>query len=300
MHKSVVTLGTFDGVHRGHQSILKQVVARARARGARSVALAFDMPPRHSRSDPAKPVLLTTLDEKLRLLRGMGIDQVQVLRFTPELAHLEPEAFFSRVVLGKWNAAEMIVGPRLAFGRNRRGRVLLLRRLGRKSDVLIKVVPPVRVRGQVVSSRRIRAAIERGDVGTAAAFLGRLYSLEGTVVHGDHRGRSLGYPTANLAVHPQKMLPAGVFWVQVIVGKSGKRINGLCNVGSRPTFHRDSGKKRCEVFLFSKPNSLYGRTLRVFFLKKLRDEKRFGSAAELVRQIDQDFARAKRMSAVYR
>ncbi len=288
MRKTVVTLGTFDGVHRGHQALLNKVVTRARAIKAKSVVLAFGMPPRHAGEPSAtqpggrspavwRPVLLTTLPEKIRLLKQYGIDQVEVLVFDRKTASTLPEDFFRETLLKKHHAQEMVVGPRVAFGKNRAGRLPLLRRLGRQHGVRIHVVSSIARGRRAISSRRIRALLSQGHLEQANKLLGYPYTVEGKVVHGDHRGRRLGFPTANIQVNPGKILPRGVYWVKVEpIG-----VDGLCNVGVRPTFAPHSHVLHCEVFLLKKSPSLYGRKLRIVFLRRIRPERRFSSADAL-------------------
>lgn len=307
MSRSVVTLGTFDGVHRGHQALLSKVVLRARARRAKSVVLAFGMPPRHAGEPLIKPVLLSTLTEKLRILKRFGIAQIQVLVFDRQTASTLPEDFFRDVLLKRHGAQEMVVGPRVAFGKNRSGRLPLLRDLGKKYGVRIHVVSSI-ARGQgAISSRRIRALLDHGRVEKANALLGYPYSAEGKVVHGARRGRRLGFPTANLHVEPGKILPRGVYWVKVhpadaiplSAKEAMKGVDGLCNVGIRPTFTPHSHELHCEVFMFGTrfalrgTKSFYGRRLRVVFLRRIRAEKRFHGPSDLTKQIAKDLAKAQ-------
>jgi riboflavin kinase/FMN adenylyltransferase len=300
--KSVVTLGTFDGVHRGHQKIIRRVVQRARALGATSVALSFGMPPRLGHRPKPLPVLLTTLQDKIQILKRLGIELVEVLIFNRRTAATPPERFFNRQIVKKFNAREMVVGPRVAFGKHRAGKLPLLKSLGRQAGVAIDVVGGVKLSGIPVSSSAIRAALCRGDVESARRQLGYPYSVAGPVIHGDHRGRKLGYPTANIGIDPRKILPPGVFWVKVLPGSepmpfSGKltgAVDGLCNIGTRPTFDPKSRRVHCEVFLFKTPSRLYGKRLRVVFLRRIRAEKRFNSPEALRRQIARDFAEARR------
>jgi len=308
VRRSVLTLGTFDGVHRGHQALIQKVVSRARAQRARSVVLSFDMPPRHAGEPSARPVLLTTLEEKLSLLKHAGIDHVQVLVFDRKTATTGPEDFFKRIIFKKHHTLEMVVGPRVAFGRNRSGRLPLLRRLGRAYAVRIRVVSSVLGAKGEVSSRRIRALITRGNIEAANALLGYPYSVSGRVVHGDHRGRRLGFPTANIEVHPGKMMPQGVYWVKVFPAtrlpvtaqELMRGIDGLCNVGVRPTFTPNAHVLHCEVFLLNGGRQLYGRKLRVVFLRKIRAEKRFSSADALRRQITKDVQTGKMFARLYK
>ena len=301
MRRSVVTLGTFDGVHRGHRVLLRRVLQRAKQLRAKSVVLAFDMPPRHAGDLPEKSILLTTLSEKLEILRRIGIDTVQVLVFDRKTANTSPESFFTETIVKKHHAAAMVVGPRVAFGKNRAGRLPLLKQLGKKTGVRVDVVGAVKSRRTSVASRRIRALLAAGQVEKAIPLLGYPYSVKGQVVHGDHRGRQLGYPTANLRPDIGKILPQGVFWVKVLPGSAPVPLghkdlkaasDGLCNVGIRPTFTPNARELRCEVFLFNQRKNLYGRSLRIVFMRKIRSERRFSSPKALVRQIDADFRRA--------
>jgi riboflavin kinase / FMN adenylyltransferase len=303
MSKSVVTLGTFDGVHRGHQKILQKVVSRAKAIGGRSIALAFGMPPRLGHNPAPNPVLLSNIADKTLLLKRCGIDQVQILTFSPALANTSPEDFFYKRILKRCGAKEMVVGPRVSFGKNRAGRLPLLKRLGERHAVRIHVVNGVTVGRKAVSSSAIRQALFEGNIDRARRQLGYPYSVAGRVVHGDHRGRKLGYPTANVAIDQHQILPPGVFWVKCLLGDRAvpfdsndlsRALDGLCNVGTRPTFHPKERKLTCEVFLFKTPPPLYGKRIRVVFMRRIRSEKRFQSAQHLQRQIERDFTRAKR------
>lgn len=304
MKESVVTLGTFDGVHRGHQAIIHRVVRRARALGARSVVLAFGMPPRHAGEPLRKPVLLTTLPEKLKMLRRLGVSHVDILVFDRRTASTSPEDFFLKTILRKHGAREMVAGPRVAFGKNRAGRLPLLRRLGKRYGVRIHVVSSVAGTSGAVSSRRIRAHLARGNVEKANRLLGYAYSVEGRVVPGRKRGRRLGFPTANLAVPANKILPRGVFWVKafgsarlpISLREIREGADGLCNVGTRPTFTPRDRDLHCEVFIFKGAHRLplcYGRKLRIAFLRRIRAEKSFSSPEALKKQIQKDFQKAR-------
>lgn len=290
--RSIITLGSFDGVHRGHAALLSLVVRRARALGAVPGALVFGIPPRFA-ARPSGPCLLTLPEEKHRLLRALGIRRLQTLSFDRRTSAMSAESFFERTVVRRHRALEMVVGPRLAFGKNRAGRLPLLRGLGRRFGVRIHVVRSVAAGRSVVSSTRIREDLSRGRVEQAARALGRPYSVEGRVVHGDGRGRRLGIPTANIAVDPRKVVPYGVFAVRV---RPLNRV-GVCNIGHRPTFEK-GGAARVEVHLLGAPlkRSLYGRHLRVEFLKFLRPERRFEGPAALGRQIQSDIRRARRLA----
>lgn len=301
--KSVLTLGTFDGVHRGHQRILKKVVERARARKIQPVALAFAMPPKLGHTPAAESALLTTLEDKLQILKRRGIRTIQILTFDKKTASTPAETFFIDRILKRCGAEEMVVGPRIAFGRDRAGTLTLLRKLGREHHVRIHVVGGVTVGKTAVSSSAIRQLLHAGHVEKAKQALGYPYSISGKVIHGSHRGRKLGYPTANIAVDIHKILPPGVFWVKVVPATrplplfpkdlSGAA-DGLCNVGTRPTFNPLAKKLLCEVFLFKKPAALYGKSLRVIFMRRIRSEKRFNSVQALQQQISRDFQKAQK------
>ncbi len=301
--KSILTLGTFDGVHRGHQRIIRKVVKRARYLKARPMALAFGMPPKLGHNPAAQAVLLTTLEDKIQILKRFGIQDVQVLTFDKKTAATLPEDFFLERIVRHCGALEMVVGPRIAFGRHRAGKLPLLKSLGKTHRVRIHVVGGVKVGEIAVSSSSIRKQLYRGDVEQASRSLGYPYSLAGKVVHGSHRGRKLGYPTANITVDTHKILPPGVFWVKVLPASRPVPIqkrdfsgaaDGLCNVGTRPTFSPKAKKLLCEVFLFKKPAALYGKSLRVVFMRRIRSEKRFRSSDALRQQIAQDFQQAKK------
>jgi riboflavin kinase / FMN adenylyltransferase len=204
------------------------------------------------------------------------------------------------------NACEMIVGPRVAFGKKRAGRLPLLRELGRRHDVGISVVPSVGQKSGVVASRKIRQWLQKGRVEKAAQALGYPYSVAGTVVSGDRRGRRLGFPTANISVDERKILPPGVFWVKVLPANAPFPLSvkdlkhakdGLCNVGTRPTFSPQGKTIHCEAYIFGARGSLYGKRLRVVFMRRLRSEKRFASSQALVRQIEGDLMKAKRWAS---
>ena len=217
------------------------------------------MPPRHAGDPVVKPVLLTTLAEKIRILKHYGIDEIQVLVFDRKTASTSPEDFFHHTILKKHHAKEMVVGPRVAFGKNRAGRLPLLKKLGKETGVRIHVVSSIaRTERRCVFPENSGAACFKDDLEEANVLLGYPFSVEGKVIHGDRRGRRLGFPTANVDVDPAKMMPRGVFWVKVHPGNSlplsareaMKGIDGLCNVGVRPTFTPHSHTLHCEVFLF--------------------------------------------------
>ena len=260
------------------------------------------MPPRHSGELNAKPFLLTTLPEKLQILKQIGVDNVEVLVFDKRIASISPDIFFRRTMVGAHHATNIVVGPRVAFGKNREGRLKLLRALGQQHHVRIHVVPPVASGRIQVSSRKIRALLTIGHIEQANRLLGYAYSVEGKVVHGEGRGRLLGFPTANIDVDSRKLLPHGVYWVKVLPSAARfpleskallKGKDALCNVGTRPTFPGDAPVVHCEIFMLRGKPNLYGKKLRVIFIRRIRAERKFPSISALKAQIERDAAKAR-------
>lgn len=287
-----VTVGTFDGVHRGHQAILHYLRDRARARQGRSVVVTFDPHPRAVLSGVPVP-LLTTIDERADRLAEHGIDRFVVLPFTEAFATLPPERFVLDVLLRGIGLREIVVGYDHGFGQGRRGDRALLERLGAEHGFGVDVVPVQEVGEAVVSSTHIRQLLrESGDVRKAAVLLGRPYALGGRVVRGDGRGRTIGFPTANLALEDaRKAVPArGVYAVQART-EDGARHGGMMNIGLRPTF--GGTEEHLEVHLFDFDADLYGQPLRIEFVERLRDERRFGSVGELIEQLSRDRSRCR-------
>lgn len=285
--RSVLTVGTFDGVHRGHQAILRYLRQRAERVGGISTVVTFDPHPREVvRGEPVP--LLTTLDERAELLAALGIQRFVVLPFTRDLSMLPPEQYVEDVLIRTIGLREIVIGYDHRFGKNRAGDRHTLERLGAAHGFSVDVIPEQIVRDVSVSSTAIRRALaEEGDVAKAAELLGRPYFLSGTVVRGDQRGRAIGYPTANLQVHgARKLVPKpGVYAVRV--EHAGRALGGMMNVGRRPTFEA-AGALSVEVHLFDFEGDLYGETLRVAFAQRLRDEQRFAGVDALVAQLGED------------
>jgi len=293
--RSVITLGSFDGVHLGHHAILNRVVRLARKHRARATALVFERPPRLVRLDAAAPHLLTSWSEKKSRLKAIGIQRVDPLRFDRKTSFLTPEQFFERIIVRKHAARAMVVGPRFAFGHNRTGTLTVLKTLAQSHGIDVHVVPMVRPGRQSVSSSQIRECLLAGRTAQASRALGYTYSVSGHVIHGAHRGRKLGFPTLNIGIPAGKILPLGVYRVKV-QGPGRTVWNGLCNVGNRPTFQPGSRKLSVEVFVLShRLPAMYGKQVTVSFYERLRGEKRFASPQALVAQIHRDVARAKRL-----
>ncbi len=282
---AVVTVGTFDGLHRGHQRVLAEVVGRARAGGLTSVLVLCEPHPLEVVNPAAAPKLLTLPDEKRELLAGAGLDRVVVLPFTREVAQQSPEEFI-RGLRAEHALEQLVLGYDHAFGRGRAGDEALVRRLGAADGFAVAVVDAVKEDGQPISSTLIRAAVAQGDLTAAARWLGRPYGLLGRVVPGAGRGRTIGVPTINLAPPDARKLlpPDGVY--AVWVWWRGTRYGGMMNQGPRPTFAEQG--RTLEVHLFDFAGELYGETVRVEWVERLRDVQAFPSRDALVAQLERD------------
>lgn len=284
---TVVTVGTFDGVHRGHVDVIERLVARAREVGKPSLLVSFDPHPLEVVNPSAAPLLLTTSEEKLEVIAETGLDYFAIVPFTPELASYGAHEFVDRVLRARFRMSELLVGYDHGFGHRREGNFEVLQHLGRARGFKVEVVEPVYLgRGQPVSSTSIRRAIAGGDLGHAAEGLARHYSVSGRVIAGDSRGKKLGFATINLsAPSPRKLLPPeGVYavMVQTPLGHFG----GMMNLGPRPTF--GEAESTVEAHLFDVEADFYGMRVRIDFVAFLRETRRFSDASELVRQLERD------------
>ena len=289
---SVVTTGTFDGVHLGHQAIVRYLVERAQEIGGVPTVVTFDPHPREVLRGEAVP-LLTTLDERADLLARLGVERFVVVPFSRDLSLLEPEDYVRDVLVERVGMREIVVGYDHRFGRKARGDRALLDRLGDDLGFSVDVIPE-QVEGDVtVSSTAIRALLEAGDARAAAVLLGRPYRITGPVVRGDQRGRTIGYPTANVQPSdPRKLIPRlGVYAARARLD-DGTEADGMMNVGRRPTFETD-GATTVEVHLFDIEADLYGRRLEVDVVARLRDEVRFDGPEALVAQLGSDAVAAR-------
>jgi len=284
---SVVTVGTFDGVHEGHRVIVDHLLDRAEAQDGVSTLVSFDPHPRSVVRDRDIP-LLTTVPERAALLEDLGLDRFVVIPFSMAFAQQDPEAYVREVLVERIGLQEITVGYDHRFGRDRGGDVDLLRECGDRFGFAVDVIPPQKVDQDVVSSRRIRELLtEAGDVSRAAEMLGRPYALEGVVARGEGRGRQIGFPTANIALEDsRKLVPKrGVYAVRATT-PNGTTHGGMMNIGRRPTF--DEMEVTVEVHLFDFDGDLYGDRLSVQFLQRLRDEQKFDSADALAMQLSED------------
>jgi riboflavin kinase/FMN adenylyltransferase len=288
--RPVLALGNFDGLHRGHLKIIERVRRRADERGSTAVAVTFDPhPPRIVRPDKAPPLLMTHA-QKLEALARAGIDGVAVVRFTPELSRWEPEHFVRTVLVDWLRVADVWVGANFLFGRDRSGNFSLLRTLGARLGFRAEKIDPVRYKEFVVSSTRIRRLIQEGRVDEAGTLLGHHYFVDGTVVRGDGRGRTLGFPTANLQTDNECLPEAGVY--ATLVALDGIIQPAITNLGRRPTIGDDL-RTTLETHVFDVDQDLYGSQQRVIFVQRMRDERKFDGLEPLRRQITDDCEQAR-------
>ncbi|QQS48197.1 MAG: bifunctional riboflavin kinase/FAD synthetase [Acidobacteriota bacterium] len=288
---TVVTLGVYDGLHLGHQAIVRTVVERALLIDAVPTLITFDPHPRRVLKPDTAPPLLQTFHQKMEGLRLLGIKQVLVLEFNAELAALPAEEFVHGYIVEKLDAREVYLGKGFAFGHQRRGNIEMLRQLSERYGFLADEVPEVQLRGHRISSTMIRRLLKAGRVNLARRMLGRGYGIEGEVVRGDGIGRKLLFPTANIRVQ-NRVLPAdGVYVTLCLVGDRWHR--SVTNVGRRPTFGGDE-ESRVETHLIDFDRDLYGKTIRIRVLHRLRGEKKFNGIDELRAQIAHDRGRAVR------
>jgi riboflavin kinase/FMN adenylyltransferase len=288
---TALTIGVFDGVHRGHRHLLGELIARGKATGHRPGVVTFRAHPAHVLRPGSEPHYLCTLAERLRLLEQAGIGLVVPVTFDLALSKLSAREFVT-LLQERLRMRELIVGPDFAMGHHREGDVAALAKLGREMGFTVTVVEPLRKRGQVVGSTAIRDAVAKGDLEQANRLLGRNYALEGKVVRGQGRGKPLGFPTANLEPEPGMVVPGnGIYaaWAHA----EGRRFMAPTSVGINPTFN-DTGRT-VEAFLLDFEGNLYGERLRLEFVRRLRDELKFDSVEALQRQVDEDVAETRKL-----
>ena len=284
---SLITIGTFDGIHRGHRSIIDNVVHEANQDNARSVLVTFFPHPQTVvRGDGHSVALLTPVEEKIEILRGLGLHAVLIIPFTRQLSRMEPKDFIEQILVRKVGVCKFVMGFNHAFGKDRSGGSDLFQRMGTQHGFTVETVPPVRVDDNAVSSTRIRKLLLDGQIVRANTYLGWNYRIRGVVKEGERVGRKLGFPTANIDVlGDNKLIPGdGVYAVFVRAGEES--FKGMVNVGFRPTV---SGTHRVvEAHIHEYEGDLYGKELHIEFIDRLRDEKQFDSVEALVDQIAKD------------
>ncbi len=286
--KTAVAIGMFDGVHRGHQLLVKRMLVLAEKKNLLPFVYTFSSHPLKE----TKRKYLTLLEEKLFLLEQFGIKNVFIAELNENFMRMTPEEFFGREIVSRMNARAIVVGENFRFGRGRRGNVETLKTLGKKSGILVKAVPLLKVGGVTVSSSLIHSLVEKGEMEKANSLLGYEFFVSGKVVRGKGIGRLLGFPTANVAYkNGYKVLPKkGVYITYAEL--SGQKFGSVTNVGTNPTFERD-GRIKIETHFLDTAGDLYGKEIRLRFLKFLRNEKKFSSVSELIEQIKTDTETAR-------
>lgn len=289
LRPTVLTLGVFDGLHLGHQYIMKTVVERAQAVRAVATAITFDPHPRAVLHPESAPPLLQTLDQRLANLEVLGIQQTVVIQFDRKFAALPAEDFLKDIVHDRLHAREVYLGKGFAFGKGRGGNIELLRKMSDDLGFYADEVEEVRLRGRRISSSRIRERLAEGRINLARRMLGRPYGVEGVIIRGNRRGHTIGFPTANLKPHNRVIPRFGVYATATLIDGTWRR--SITNIGVRPTFEKDV-EPSIETYIFDFDEELYGDVLRVRFLHRIRDERKFNGIDELKAQIEKDTRRA--------
>jgi len=284
---TVLTLGTFDGVHLGHRKIIDEVVKKAALLEGRSFLITFYPHPRKIISRANNIELLSTPSEKVKMVESLGIENMLIVKFTKEFSQLGPDKFIEKYIVDGIGAKEVVIGYDHHFGKGRGGDINSLKKKGKDSGFKVTVIPAVDINGVTISSTKIRSAISEGDIRLANKYLGRFYSFSGKVILGDKRGRELGFPTANLEVeNNDKLLPAiGIYAVEFIVKE--KKHFGLLSVGKRPTFYT-SGEVVPEVYIYDFDENIYDEFVTVNIVERIRGEEKFSSADELIKRMNND------------
>lgn len=288
---TVLTVGTFDGVHKGHRALIQKLIEVAKEKNARSVVVTFDPHPREVINAGTNEVkLITTLNERARVLNDLGVDMMIVIPFTRDFSLLTSNEFIEDVLIKKIGVSGFIIGYDHQFGRNREGTISSVKNMSSKYGFDVHVIEAQEIGESTVSSTLIRKTLENsGEVDKVRSFLGRDYELSGLVIHGDKRGRTIGFPTANLSLTDlRKVVPKnGVYAVKVEIEKDPKLYFGMMNIGYRPTF-TETKKLSIEVHIFDFNQDIYGKIVSVKFTKRIRDEKSFSGKDELVQQLKID------------
>ncbi len=285
--KSVITLGTFDGLHLGHQQIVEAVIRKSELIGGRNYLLTFDPHPRKVIPGRNDIKLLSDLDEKIMILERLGLENLFVINFTSEFSKQTPDEFVEKYLVNGIGLKEIVIGYDHHFGKGRDGNFELLQELGKKFNFHVTLVPEFSVDGETVSSTKIRNALLNGEVDKAGRMLGRFYSFKGKIVRGDGRGKKLGFPTANISIdNDDKLVPAkGIYAAECIV--ENEKHYGLLSLGSRPTFHKD-GDVIPEFYIFDFDRDIYDCIMQVNLIERIRNEEKFNSVDDLIIQMKKD------------
>jgi riboflavin kinase/FMN adenylyltransferase len=296
-HGCVATIGNFDGVHRGHQAVFAELIAEGRTLGVPATVITFEPQPLEYFAPDRAPARLTRLREKLRAIADSGIEQVLLLEFNHHLAAMPAETFVQRILIDGLGVRHLYVGDDFRFGNGRSGDMNLLRQMGANAGFRVDSLPTIALHGSRISSTRVRQALQAGDLQTAQDCLGRPYRVCGRVAHGDKRGRTIGFPTANVDMHRKVCPLSGVFAVQVAGIETGPTLPGVANIGTRPTISGDN-RYLLEVHLFDFQRDIYACHVSVEFIQRLREERRFDSFEQLRRQIQRDSLAARQLLRV--
>jgi riboflavin kinase / FMN adenylyltransferase len=283
-------------VHLGHQSVISTSTSHAQSARGTPVVVTFDPHPLKVLRPHDAPHLLTATQHKIAFIRDLGVRHLLVIKFDKAFAATAPEDFIEQLVTHSRPLREICVGHQWSFGKDRRGNLDLLKKLGAQFNFDVVAIPPVKVDGAVVSSTSIRRMVEKGDLATAASMLGRDYTILGTVMPGDKIGKKLGYPTANLSAHSEQFPPNGVYFAEATLG--GAVYSGVVNLGYRPTVSSGKSERILEIHLLDFDRDIYGKDLEVRFIRYLRPEQKFDSSEGLVRQIERDVRQARELFAI--
>ena len=288
-----LAIGVFDGVHLGHQAVISTSADHAQAVNGTPVVVTFDPHPEKVLRPQSAPHLLSATQHKIALIRALGVGHLLIINFDRQFAATEPEDFVGQLATHSKPLQEICVGHEWSFGKNRRGNLDLLKKLGAKMNFHVIGVTPIKSNDEVVSSTAIRRAVERGDFARAAAMLGREYTILGTVVRGDDLGKKIGFPTANLSAHSEQFPPNGVYAAEASI--NGEVHRGVLNLGVRPTITSGKSERVLEVHLFDFNREIYGKDVEVRFVKFLRPEMKFKNVDELTAQIRRDVDQAREL-----
>lgn len=281
---TVVTFGVFDGIHIGHQAVIKTLLQRAAQDKLMSVLVGFYPHPLAFLSPERCPPILTPLPKRVEILQQFSIDKIVILSFDEQIATMSPESFVEKVLLEKCRAKHVVVGYACQFGKNRAGNAQRLAKISENYPFEVTIVPPTEINSAPVHSTRIRQALARGDLRWSSQLLGRPYSLLGVVIHGDGRGKHLGFPTANIDTRNQICPPNGVYAIRAKL--EGRWLEGVLNIGTRPTFN--TLNFQVESYFFDFNETIYGKSVEIFFVEKIRSERKFPNLQSLVQQIQRD------------
>lgn len=287
--ESIVTVGVFDGLHIGHQAVIHHLLTQSEKFNLASVVLTFDPPPLAFLAPEKCPPALTTLPKKIEILERLGVDAVIFARFDSYLQQMSPDTFVQQVLLQRLHARRVIIGYDWQFGKGRSGNAAALKQLGKQYQFGVMIVGPIQLHGVPVHSTRVREAIASSNLDIVSELLGRQYSITGEIVRGEGRGRQIGFPTANIDAGNQMLPPSGVYAIQAKL--EGCMFDGVTNMGTRPTF--DGEKFQIETHLFDFEKIVYGKKIEIFFIEKIRDERKFSNPETLIDQIKQDVVQAK-------